>query len=247
MRTPWSPAARDAGTRRWSRRSAVVAVVGVALGLLGMVALAAVLGPRGFGLMTRDALAVARAGGDVERLYVSWLSHLGVLVWTVAAGASLLAGRVLAGRRDGTRLLLTTGGLLSLGLVADDLFQLHESVVPELTRFTEEHLQVGWALLVLAWVLLNRRALVGSHHAPVMLLGGGLLALSMAADVADEAGPFGVAADLLGGHVVLEDGVKLLGIACWSAYLWLESSRALRQPGRAELSAARQVRHAAAA
>lgn len=217
----------QASRYRW--RAVVVAVVGTGLGLVAMAVLSATMGEERFELLVRDALAVARAGGDVDQLYVAWLSYLGILVWVFAAGAALLAGRVLPGPAGGTRLMLVTGGLLTVGLVADDLFELHERVVPYLTRFTEEHIQIGWALLVLAFAVVNLRALLASPYAPVMALGGGLLALSMGSDVVAGLGVVATLTQLLGGPAVLEEGVKLLGIACWSGFLWLESVRVIRQ------------------
>lgn len=211
------------------RATAVVAVGSV--GVMAVLVLVAHALGDGFSVMTRDPLAIARAGDDATAVHTGWLSNGGVLVWAAAAGAALMAGRTGLPSRPARMLLCA--GVISGGLVADDLFELHEQVVPRLTRFTEEHIMLGWALLVALFVVVFRRELVRSPVLPVLVLAVGYLGISMVADVADDIRPVNVLSRAMGGHAVLEEGAKLVGILCWSSFLWLQG-RALHAPRRPE-------------
>lgn len=210
------------GERRARGRSAVAPLVLALAGFTLLVGLAKLVGPEAFQAMTRDPLAVARSGDDITPVTLGWLSHLGVLVWTMASGAAVLA--VVSSRAAASeRAMLLGAAALSLGLALDDLLQLHESVVPRLTRFTEEHVMLGWALLAAVWVVACRRSLLNSPHVPVLAVGVAFLAWSVGTDVVDDLPIARNLAAALGGQAVLEDGAKLIGIICWASFMWLQS------------------------
>jgi hypothetical protein len=97
--------------------------------------------------LLRDPLAVV-----VGPLHAGLLSSVGVLAWSAAAGACLLAGGVLVGldgsRREG-RLLLGIG-LLTLTLAADDLLLFHEGIAPRWLGLSEDLVLASYALAAVA-------------------------------------------------------------------------------------------------
>lgn len=191
-------------------------------GMAAMVLASRVVGEWEMGLMLRDPLAVARAGDDVDFLAVGWLSHLGVMVWGVAAAAGIV-GAVLRWAdpsKRATARMLGAAGVLSLGLLVDDLFQVHESVLPTLLSIGEKRTMAAWGALGVAWFVVFARPIARSRHLPLVVLAGAFLAASIAVDVTEDLDAMVTIAGWLGGPAVIEDGPKLMGILCWAVFLW---------------------------
>lgn len=194
---------RGAPTRYdWTGSAAVVACGAVAV--LALVGAVHVLG-WDFRLMARDPISVARAGDDVDRHYVGWVSHAGVLGWAAAAATGLAGARMHRGDRG--RAALMVGGLLSLGLAVDDLYLVHESLVPRYTPLPEETVLAGWAVVTVAWLVGFRRWALGQRALPLLVVAGVALGAS-------------VAADLVGAGVLTEESLKLFGVGVWTCFLW---------------------------
>lgn len=197
-------------TRRLRRTFAI------ALGFALAVVVATVIGSRIAGVdvgdLTRDPLVVAGAPA-----LTGFMSNLGVLLWSAAAGACLVPGLALRRRpetRPAARFFLASGALTAL-LVLDDVYQLHEEVVPGILGRGETVLIVTYVGLTAAYVLRYRRVLRAGEF-PLLLVAGGAFAVSIGIDYI---GLIGIEAEQLGdaGQLV-EDGAKLAGIALWLAF-----------------------------
>lgn len=165
------------------------------------------------GTLTRDPAALTGAPP-----YAGLLSHLGVLLWCAAATVCFLAGALV--RR--VRALLFGFGALTAALLLDDLFLLHEAVLPALTAWPEVVFVAVYGAATAVLLTCHRRAL---RRTDWPLLAGALAALAFAA-VAD------VLPELLAGdrtvedvppaivdaYLLLEDGAKFAGIVLWLAY-----------------------------
>lgn len=147
--------------------------------------------------LLRDVSAVAQ---------VPWWTGAGAIVnlclWAVAAALAAFV----AGLHPSFAGTLRLFAVLSLLLLLDDLLLLHESAETQLGLSNAVFfLPYAAGALVLAWLLRVPRAGTAGW---VLLAAGGLLASSVAVDLA------------LGGigsrEVVIEDGAKLVGTALWA-------------------------------
>lgn len=174
---------------------ALVAIV------LGATALAAAVLDRPAGDFLRDPVAVL--GGPLSTGIVSTLG--GAAWWAggvVALFAGLVVSRVSGGASNGHALVFI-GGLTAL-LALDDLLVLHERLEPY--GLPESVLFAGYALSAAAW-LARYRHFVPRTELVVLAAASGFFALSLLVDLFSE------------GKYLLEDGLKLFGIATWTLYL----------------------------
>lgn len=159
-----------------------------------------------FADLSRDAAAVLEGPN-----YTGAYAMFTVLLWASSAAVALFCALVMrgAGERIAARYLLF-GGLITVFMVLDDAFLLHETVGLILGD-REEIFFVAYGLATVAFAWLYRRR-----------LGPGLLLL---------AGAFGcwlssTALDIVlstGAPFIVEDGLKLAGVALW-AYLMIRIS-----------------------
>jgi hypothetical protein len=164
--------------------------------------------------LVRDTNAIAG-----QPAYFGFYSNLGVLVWAIAASIALFGWRTLvslgvSGRRP---LVLFLGGLFAGIACLDDLFMLHEHA--HLIGIPERMVFAGYALLFLVFAA---TALQDGHKTQWTLLVASLAFLALSTIV-----------DLLRppthGSVLVEEVLKLTGIAFLAAYLVTLSFQALTE------------------
>lgn len=165
--------------------------------------------------LVRDPMAVAEKHGD-GRCWYGVVSNIGVVLWCLAAGAGFL-GSLAAPRR---RPFLAIAAGLTLFLMTDDLFMLHETVFPGILGLNEKILFLGYGLTLAVWLLAWRDAILDADP--------GLLALALllfALSLGQDAGLDGSGAGSW--HWLGEDGAKLLGINAWAVFLGRAAWRAI--------------------
>jgi hypothetical protein len=162
---------------------------------------------RSSGDFTRDPVTVLEG-----TWYVGFMSHIGTVVWTVAATCCLLAAILLAGE---SRWACAWAGLLTAALLADDVLLLHETY-GEKTGFSERHVLMLYPVATIAYLVRYRR-FVRRHD--VALLGISLVffAVSAVVDARDAE------------EYLLEDALKLFGIVSWALFFALAAVRELRR------------------
>ena len=155
-----------------------------------------------------DTITAADISGEVH-LYYGFVSNLGVLGMAATAAVVLFAAacRSAQGASDGMAFLLGAG-LVSGWLALDDLYLLHEALLPR--AGVRQEIGVAFAgLLVLGHVVFHRRLILAADW-PLM----------MAALVG-----FGASAGLdltlhttEGPWIVAEDAAKFVAIGAWTAF-----------------------------
>lgn len=147
--------------------------------------------------------------------YTGAMSNLGILVWT-AGIAFATAGAWVARRvgRIGAFRFLAVGALATLVLVLDDVFSLHAGLLQEMLGGSKPLAQVLVVLPVGVWALAFTSD-IRRTRSVLLIAAGGALAGSVLVDVA--AGPGG------DDRLLLEDGLKFLGILAWSQYFAITS------------------------
>ena len=155
--------------------------------------------------------------------YAGGLAMITGWLWCAAAAACLIGWSLLRARRDADRLpaFLLYFGLLSLGVLLDDAFQLHERSVAWFGIREKAVYSAYLAVLVLGLFSFRYELLKSDFR---LLLSSALfLGLSVIVDVlqsiyGERLGPW---------RPLFEDGFKLLGAAGWLGYFWTTASGAL--------------------
>ena len=160
--------------------------------------------------LLRDPLSVAEMSQDCCGLYYGALSNLGVLIWMGAAAACLFAALLVlvTGGWSPAAAFLIYGGLLTGLLTVDDLFLLHDYILP---HFGVPQLLVyaAYGAVALGYLLLFARQIL-QHGAVAFLFAGSLLAASVGIDqVIHSDAPI---------RIFAEDGAKLMGIIVWTGF-----------------------------
>jgi hypothetical protein len=187
-----------------------------AAALLALVAAGGLVVP--VGTLTRDVAAIARVP-----LFTGVLSSLGILLWCATAAVCLFAARAADPGRIVARRFLASAGAITLYLLLDDQFQIHEVVAPRLFGIGET---VVFAVLgaAVAVHLLRFLRLIALTQWRWLALALVLLAVSVVADL--------VTGRWLASEwaFFIEDGFKWLGIVCWCRYHVGTALAALREP-----------------
>ncbi|MGI9413167.1 MAG: hypothetical protein ACR2PM_05835 [Hyphomicrobiales bacterium] len=162
------------------------------------------------GDLLRDTLAVAEMKTECCKVYYRAVSNLGIMTWIGGAAVCLFSAAVLAMRSGrGTEVsFLVVAGLFTAFLAMDDLFLVHENVLPAF-GVSEPVTYAAYGALGLAYLVFASESIV-EHRYILFAAACGLLATSVLID-------WQVHTD----HplrIVLEDGAKLTGIVCWTAF-----------------------------
>jgi hypothetical protein len=195
------------------------AYAGTTLLILATLALAGVT-DRPLAYFTREPVEALRREGELcssfSCSYAGFLSNVGVLVVFAACvcclwSAYLLRRRPRVANRPGTRMFLAAGALTA-AVALDDLFLIHENVLPELISIGEDLAYVAYLIAGAAFAYAFREAL---RHTELALLvaGAAFLGCSVFADVA------------LDHRHLIEDGAKLYGYVSVTLYFALTGLR----------------------
>jgi hypothetical protein len=165
-------------------------------------------------VLVRDVFSVA---GDVPS-YFGLVSNLGILAWcsalTVCCFSLLLFSPYLSRTVQN---FFIYSGIISLFLLFDDLFLLHERFYTSHLNLPEKILFIGYGIAFLNYLIQFRKFIFKTQY--VFLILALLLFLkSISLDYIEELlfPPPSLGSDYF---FLLEDGSKFLGIISWSLYL----------------------------
>lgn len=159
-----------------------------------------------FSQLARDP-ATALGGAFVT----GYLSYLGACLWCVAAAVATFAAVLArAGRDPSTGFLLATG-LLSLLMLVDDLFMLHDGLVPFVVGDVERLNVAAYLGLGLSYLAAFVRQIRQTCR-PLLVAAACAFAVSVFVDV-------GLIPVRESRRHLFEDGAKFLGITNWAAWV----------------------------
>ncbi|SDR86598.1 hypothetical protein SAMN05216421_0473 [Halopseudomonas xinjiangensis] len=183
--------------------SVILSISFVLLALVVLVSVAMSIPP---GDLTRDPTAVAGV-----RIYIGFLSQVGIFFWSTTATLCLFVALVIPGRAQTRRIrgFFVAAGALTLMLGLDDVFLLHEHLFPFLG--VNELVVLGvYGLCTVAFLLYFHKIILNSEF---LLLTMALVffGASVVIDVLDIEwiDPY-----------LLEDGAKLIGLVSWTGYFF---------------------------
>ncbi len=143
--------------------------------------------------------------------YYGFISKLGVLFWSLTTGICLFAASVLTQPtiRKTIPYFFLASGLITLLLLADDFFLLHNIAVA-LLGWTTKNIYLGYGILIITYLLVFRKFWLQTEF---LLLICSLIffGTSIVFDLLQNSTHFY-------GRSFLEDGAKFLGILSWFVY-----------------------------
>lgn len=160
--------------------------------------------------MFLDTLAAAEMAPMCCHVYYGLISNTGLILWIGASAVCLLVGLAFlshAGSDSFTRFALSAGAL-SGWIALDDMFLVHEKVMPAL-GVPQTLVVLSYVGLALLYVATSWRFVL-RHHWWLLFLGGGALGVSVFVDLV-----FHSVAPVF---VYLEDSAKFFGIVCWCSF-----------------------------
>ena len=164
---------------------------------------------------TRDTVSVAGAP-----FYAGILSQIGILLWSASASICLLTSAVLhrVSSRSKTKAFILGAGLLTVVLMLDDAFLVHEKIAPRYFHLSSNILFALYGVMITVFLISFRHIILRSDYI-LLVVSFGFLAASVVFDKLHDYGLFYLlGVDSVGVKYLLEDGCKLLGIAGWFTY-----------------------------
>ncbi len=160
--------------------------------------------------LLRDPLAVAQQVSDCCESHYGFVSNMGAMIWFAGAAVCLFAAACLAvlGGRLRKVCFFAVAGLFTGLLGADDLFLLHDHVLPAV-GVPQMAIYGLYGLFALGFLGLCLREIF-AHSGWLFLTAGFLLAGSIAIDQAIESEA--------SWRILLEDGLKFAGLWSWVVY-----------------------------
>lgn len=174
------------------------------------------------GTFTRDPVQVMGAP-----FYTGLISNAGILVWCAGAVMALFAGATaprIPERREQKRFLIWSGAL-TLGVLLDDFFILHDQVFPDLFHVYEQVFYCLYLAAAALYVIRFRRQLFGADVV-LLVLAAAFMGISVIMD------QWHMLLTIFGRMIIpenylLEDGAKLLSQVTWMGYLARRSADAV--------------------
>lgn len=157
--------------------------------------------------------------------YVGILSNLGVIFWCATTAVLFFASKISALQKRPARetWFLLSGGLITLLMLADDLFLIHDVVFPEYLNTDEKVFFIFYGLSAIALVVYFREIVLTTDYI-LLILAFCSFGSSALTDIIDALG-----IDITQLYV-FEDGLKFLGIIAWFAYFTRTSYKIIRPP-----------------
>ncbi|MBI4547777.1 MAG: hypothetical protein HY707_07350 [Ignavibacteriae bacterium] len=157
--------------------------------------------------------------------YLGLVSNIGILFWCSAAAICLFTSVVMRKHPVEHRFsqFLFVSGIITIFLLLDDFFNLHDVVYPEYLHIHEYLVYAIYGTVVALYLVTFRATILQTENALIFLLALGFFGLSLLTDMLTDRNLVLIPAQFL-----VEDGLKLFGIMSWFAFFSKESARHLK-------------------
>ena len=145
--------------------------------------------------------------------YVGMLSSLGIIIWCASVTLCWFAWYFLRMRNpnSGRKNFFFVSGLITAIIAIDDLFQFHEVIVPDYFGIPEISFYIAYTFILILFNIKYVNTLMNKYFS-ILISSYFFLAFSIVFDVFFE--------DAVAFGTYIEDGLKFMGIALWSAYFF---------------------------
>ncbi len=162
------------------------------------------------GMFTRDVASIA----EIHPLF-GVVSSITILGWTASATLGLFgwaASRHRHGKSNLSAFLLYVG-LFNLSLGLDDLFMLHDYIIPKYLGMSEKPLFIGYGCILIGGIVTFRKVILKTDYL-IAIIALAFFALSLVVDVFQ----YRIEAVIGDWRIMFEDGFKLLGVTGFLSY-----------------------------
>jgi hypothetical protein len=164
---------------------------------------------------TQDPTAIMDAP-----FYLGAFSNIGNMLWSGAAILCLFTAFIIKNKnflREDYKFIFASG-LITLLLAFDDMFLLHEEVLPNFLHVPENAVIVSYVNLFAIYIILFRRKIFSTEFV-ILFMAFFLIGLSTVIDIL----PLPIEKDSF-----LEDAIKLFGVVSWFVYFCRYSRQLLQ-------------------
>lgn len=166
------------------------------------------------GFMTIDPLQTAEFPW-----YTGFLSNLGAILWSISIGCTFSGAILLANNRPIAHFLIATG-TLSILLVIDDMFRLHDSLLLFRLHIPEYFTIFSYGLIIIIYLFSFYRVILSDIS--FLLLAGALLFFGASII-------FYIVTLNSSVETFIKDSIKFIGIALWLTYNYVFVVRMSKQ------------------
>ena len=161
-----------------------------------------------FAVFCRDPIALAHG-----KPYFGFLSSIGILFWCGAVAICFFVWAITqtAISTIAEENFLLFSACLTLLLLLDDLFMLHEYIFPKILGVRQRYVLLTYIMLTLAYVVWFRKVIL-RQHTSILVAAFVFFIISLVAD------RFMPHSDTW--QYFVEDGAKFMGIVCWFNYFF---------------------------
>jgi hypothetical protein len=173
--------------------------------------------------LTRDPVQLLNG-----RPYTGMLSNLGIIVWSATAGICLFVVILNVNQQHlkrGKQFFLLAF-VFTMVLLLDDLFLLHDVILPEDLKISENYLYAVYGILALVFIFYFRNDIL---ETPYLLLFAAVIFFGFSIGMDTIVKFF----DMEHGFF-LEDGSKFLGIISWGTYFTYAGYRTISRERRSQ-------------
>ena len=150
---------------------------------------------------TRDPLATLHG-----HPFTGVISNIGILFWCSTFAVCLFSSAILYKKKTKeVAVFLLYSSLLTLLLLLDDLFMLHEKIIPRTLHVSQKSVYLGYLILTAIYFIKFFRLILRNEYT-ILFIACGFFALSVICDVF---------LPQKGMEYLVEDGFKLFGIVSW--------------------------------
>ncbi len=163
-----------------------------------------------FSYISRDPIQLLNG-----KPYIGILSNTGILFWCFTIAILFFSAKIASnlGRPKILYQFFFFAGLLTLLMLVDDLFLLHDVIFPDYLNLSEIYFYIFYGLAVVALLYFFRKVILESDYV-LLLLAFVMLSSSVLMDL-DIVFRLGI---YLPGSWLIEDGFKFMGIISWFVY-----------------------------
>jgi len=199
-----APLNKDSMAQVKSVVSVLIVAYAVLLGLLIPIGIICAEYNMPVGSYTRDPAALVNA-----HPLIGLISNIGVLFWCATAAICFFAS-VIHSKKGSARIarFFLFSGLLTSVLLLDDLFMLHDFILPQYLHIDEHFIYLGYSALVIT-CLIKFRSVISQTEYIVLFIACGFFGLSIICDLV---------LPQKGMVYLVEDGFKVFGIVTWFVF-----------------------------
>lgn len=209
------------------KKNSLIFLLKIFLPTLAFLALVFTIGKKNditFGYFSRDAIQTLwhQPNAEVE-FYIGFLSNVGIMFWCFTAAILMISFKLAKdlGRPKKLFQFLFFSGLLTLLMLVDDLFLLHDVIMPYYLEISEKIFYLFYGSSVIALLYFYREIILKSDYV-LFLLAFAFMASSVITDIVLALGIS------ISDIYLFEDGFKFMGIISWFVYFTTTSYNSIR-------------------